>query len=310
MQNQQLPYFSFKQYLKRQYGENVWKIPVHVPFTCPNRDGKVGTGGCIYCRNDAFSPGLRLNEKTVAGQIQQGIQRIRSKKSIYKFLVYFQSYTNTYAEVSELKKFYDQAMDFEEVVGLAIGTRPDCISEEILDLIENYTKKTDIWLEYGLQSSHDETLGKINRGHTFADFLKAIELTKGRKINICVHIIIGLPGETKSMILETAAELAKLPIHGLKIHPMQVHRGTVLEEMFQRREVVLMSRDEYIEICCDFLERMPENLVIQRLTADAPKSLLVAPEWCENKMAVLQAIQKEFYRRKTRQGSKYSVRIF
>lgn len=296
------PYFRFTEYLQQRFGEKVWKIPVHAPFTCPNRDGTVGTGGCIYCRNEAFSPTLEAAKLSIKTQIQQGMKRIQRKRKVRKFLVYFQSYTNTYDSVDRLKKYYDQAVAFDAVVGLAIGTRPDCVSREILGLIESYSDRAEVWLEYGLQTKHNRTLKFINRGHTYEDFLQAIELTAGRRIKICVHVILGLPGESHAEILETADALAQLPIHGVKLHPLQVHTETLLEKRYHAGKIDLMDQEEYVRVCCDYLERLPEKVVIQRLTADAPREILVAPDWCANKMAVLNAILAEFQRRRSRQG--------
>jgi len=297
-------YFTFNQYLKRRFGEKVWKIPVHGNFTCPNRNGTKGWGGCIYCRNDVFSPQLDLRTLSIAEQIRQGIVRIQRKQKVAKFLVYFQSYSNTYAPLSQLEHDYDQVMQFEEVVGLAIGTRPDCISPKKLDLIESYAGQVEVWLEYGLQSCHNRTLDWIHRGHTYEDFLKAIEMTRQRHINICVHVIIGLPGETKADMLATAEVLADLPIQAVKIHPLQVYSGTALEKLYQEGKVQLLNFEDYVSIACDFLERLPENVVIQRLTADAPAEVLIAPAWCLNKMKLLNAIDSELERRDSFQGKR------
>jgi len=301
------PYFRFTDYLQQRFGEKVWKIPVHAPFTCPNRDGTLGTGGCIYCRNEAFSPSLGAAPFSIRDQIQAGMQRLQKNRNIRQFLVYFQSYSNTYDSVAVLKNYYDQAVEFEAVVGLAIGTRPDCVSPEILDLIESYRNRVEVWLEYGLQSRHNRTLARINRGHTFEDFLHAIELTRGRQIKICVHVILGLPGETHEEILETADVLAQLPIHGVKLHPLQVHTETPLERQYRAGEIQLLQLDEYVRLCCDYLERLPETVVIQRLTADAPADILVAPAWCANKTAVLNAISAEFRSRGSWQGRKFGT---
>ena len=295
-------YYTFRQYLDKRFGARVWKVPVNAPFTCPNRDGTKGRNGCIYCNNDAFSPTLKLNSNSIQQQVAEGIKRVQRKRTVNHFLVYFQSYTNTYASLPVLKSYYDEAMAFEEVVGLAVGTRPDCISVPVLDLLESYAERAEIWVEYGLQSMHDTTLASINRGHTFADFEKAIELTRGRQIKICVHVIIGLPGESRTDILATARKLAEMPIHAVKIHPMQVHPRTKLAEMYAAGELSLMNLTEYVSICCDFLELLPEDMIIQRLTADTPSDFLIAPDWCLNKLVVLQTIEKEFVRRGSFQG--------
>ncbi|MCI0514854.1 TIGR01212 family radical SAM protein [candidate division KSB1 bacterium] len=312
MQNQarglasQKRYFTFDHYLRQRFGARVWKIPVHAPFTCPNRDGRVGWGGCIYCNNAAFSPTLELARTTIADQIQQGVQRLQQQRRIDHFLVYFQSYSNTYAALDELKNYYDQAVQFDQVVGLVIGTRPDCISPEILDLLASYRARVDVWIEYGLQSSHDQTLAQLNRGHSVQDFLHAVEATRQRDLQICVHVILGLPGETRSQMLATARFLAGLPIQSIKIHPLQVHRDTQLATLFQSGKVPLLDFDAYISLGCDFLELLPPEMSIQRLTADAPREILIAPAWCQNKMAVLNAIDAELLRRDSWQGKYFS----
>ncbi|MCK5738785.1 TIGR01212 family radical SAM protein [bacterium] len=297
-------YYTFRQYLETHFGKRVWKVPVNAPFTCPNRDGTKGRDGCIYCNNNAFSPTLQLTATSIHQQIAEGIKRVQRKRNVKHFLVYFQSYSNTYADLPVLKAYYDEALAFEEVVGLAVGTRPDCISEPVLDLLESYAKRAEIWIEYGLQSIHDTTLKLINRGHNFADFEKAIEMTQNRQIQICVHVIIGLPGETRADILATARKIAEMPIHSIKIHPLQVHPQTELAKMYAAGDIHLMSLSEYVSICCDFLELLPKDVVVQRLTADAPEDFLIAPDWCLNKLVVLQTIDKEFVRRGSFQGKK------
>jgi len=299
-------YYTFSHYLKNQFGEKVWKIPVHAGFTCPNRDGKIGWGGCIYCNNEGFGPGWSNGHLSIAEQVKSGIRRIQKKRNISKFLVYFQTYTNTYDSPERLKQLYDQAVQYDEVVGLAIGTRPDCVTEEILDVIESYTPRLEVWVEYGLQSIHNRTLRAINRGHTYEDFLQAIELTRKRNLKICVHVIVGLPGESKAEILATAAALGQIAIDGIKIHPMQVHRNTKLEQMYDAGEVSLFSMQQYIDILCDFLERLPSEVVIQRLTAEAPANLLIAPEWCLNKIEVIRQIAQELEKRDAWQATRLS----
>lgn len=300
-------YYTFSHYLKNRFGEKVWKVPVHAGFTCPNRDGTIGTGGCIYCNNEGFSPGFSNAHLPIDEQVKAGIERIRIKRNVSKFLVYFQTYTNTYASLERLKQLYDSAVYHEGVVGLAIGTRPDCVDKEILDLLESYTPRLEVWVEYGLQSIHNRTLDVINRGHTYEDFLHAIEMTRRRDLKICVHVIIGLPSECRAEILATAEALAQLSMHGIKIHPMQVHKNTKLENMYHTGSVSLFSMREYIDILCDFLERLPSNVVIQRLTAEAPANILVAPEWCFNKMEVIKAIDQELERRNTWQGYRFNL---
>ena len=300
-------YYNFSSYLKKEFGKKVWKISINANFTCPNRDGKVGHNGCIYCNNKSFNSNISKEITTVETQISDILNIYKKRKKADAYLAYFQTYTNTYAPIEILKKYYDAAAQFDEIVGLAIGTRPDCINDEILDLIESYTERLAVWLEYGLQTIHNTTLKKINRGHSCEDFLNAIQKTQNRNISICVHIIIGLPGETKHHYIETIKALSKLKINGIKFHPLHVLKDTALEKLHFNKEVNILSQQEYVEIICDCLELLPPDVVIQRLTGDAPKDLLIAPNWCSRKNETLQMIDKELERRDTRQGAKWQL---
>jgi len=301
-------YNTFGDYLRRTYGERVHKVTLDAGFTCPNRDGTKGIGGCIYCDNAGFSANSRpfRNGKSVREQLRAGIEWARRRYGARKVIAYFQAYTNTYASLSVLKETYDQALEFPEVVGLDIGTRADCVDKPILDLIEGYVRSLpELWIEYGLQSSHDRTLERINRCDTFANFRKAVDLTRKSDVKICVHVILGLPGETRADMMATAESLADLPIHGIKIHLLHLLRGTPLVDAYERGEFSLLERDEYVRLVCDFLEILPDGILVHRLTGEAPPETLVAPEWCKDKGGVLQDIQREFTRRDTRQGCSY-----
>jgi len=300
-------YNNFSSYLKKKYGEKVWKISLHAGFSCPNLDGTLSDTGCIYCNNKAFNIQAGTNSQSLDEQIRSSIQRLRKTRRINKFIAYFQTYTNTYAPVATLKKTYDTVLQYPEIVALSIGTRPDCVDLEKLDLIEGYTDTMDVWLEYGLQSIHNRTLKKINRGHTYEDFLKAVRLTKGRNISICVHVIAGLLGENGDDFLETIQAVVDLDIDGIKFHPLHVLKNTVLEQMYYGNQITLLKAEEYAEVICDALEILPEHVVIQRLTADADEHFLVAPEWCkkQNKMKVVDMINEKLETRKTKQGYHY-----
>jgi len=295
-------YFRFSEYLRKKFGCNVYKITVDAGFSCPNIDGTLSDKGCIYCNNYAFSPSLRLKGISLHEQIERGIEYGKKRYKAEKFIVYFQPYTNTYAPVSALKKKYDVVKDFPEVVGIAIGTRPDCIDEEKLQLIESYTENYEVWIEYGLQSIHDKTLQIINRNHTYADFLRAIEMTKGRNIKICAHVIIGLPGEGKKEIIETGKECGKLKLDGIKIHPLHVVKNTVLEKMVYEGKYRFLKIEEYVELVISFLEHLWPNTVIQRLTANCPEELLVGPEWINEKQKLLRMIDEKMEEENTWQG--------
>ncbi len=275
-------------------------------FTCPNRDGTKGVGGCVYCNNAGFSANSRSSkdDRSVREQLRLGIEWARDRYRAKKVIAYFQAYTNTYAPLPVLKDTYDQVLDFPEVIGLDVGTRADCVDEPILDLIASFGRALpETWIEYGLQSSHDRTLERINRRDTFASFLRAVEMTQGRGIKICVHVILGLPGETKDDMMATAERLAVLPIDGIKIHLLHLLRDTPLVESFERGEFQILSREEYVRLVCDFLEILPGRVLVHRLTGEAPPDTLVAPEWCKDKGGVLQDVQRLFMERNTCQGS-------
>ena len=250
-------YYPFNQYLRDKFGAKVYKVTIDAGFTCPNRDGTKGRGGCIFCNNEGFSVNSRYQRRStrsIEEQVRQGIDFKRRRYKADKFIAYFQAYSNTYGPVDHLRNLYDRALSFEDMVGLAIGTRPDCTPPQVLDLIESYARKWEVWLEYGLQSSHDETLRRINRGHDFASFLDAMERTHGRGINICVHVILGLPGESYEDMMETARRLSGLDFQGIKIHLLHVMKDTPMERQFHDGKVSLLEQEEYARLVCDFLE--------------------------------------------------------
>ena len=302
------PYFSFKQFLLQKFNFPVYKLCVDAGFTCPNRDGRVGYEGCTYCYNPGFSPVVTFDrgDNYALMHIQEQIQRLRLKsKRKGKFLIYFQPYTNTYGSPERLMALYDVALQNEDVVGLCIGTRPDCVGDEILSLIEEYAKNYHIWLEYGLQSIHDYTLKRINRGHSFAQFEDAIDRTKGRGIFICVHIILGLPGETRTEMIETVKTLSKMGIDGIKIHHLQVIKGTMLADEFYQGKVKVFTPEEFIPLVCDMLEYLSPKIAVQRLFGEVlDEKLLIAPCWIKPKNEIFAAIEAEFLRRGSFQGGK------
>ncbi len=299
-------YYPFSQFLREKFGCKVYKLPIDAGFTCPNRDGKIGYGGCTYCYNPSFSPSILLQKSSISLQVKYRKALLKRKGKVNKFLVYFQSYTNTYAKVKILRRLYDEAIQDKDVIGFCIGTRPDCVPDEVLDLIESYAKDYHIWLEYGLQSMHDETLLRIRRGHNFAQFEDAVKRTQGRNIFICVHIILGLPGEVKEDILETARALARMGIDGIKLHHLQVIKNTRIAREFNKGEFKVLSSGEYIKLVCDVLELLPARITIQRLVGEVLQDrMLVAPRWNLNKHQILSAIDQEFIDRDSFQGSKF-----
>jgi len=295
-------YYDLKSFFVNRFGCTVYKLQIDAGFTCPNRDGTAGRGGCIYC-DGRFS---RLRHQgplpSVTEQIERGKTFYRGTRGAQKFIAYFQTATNTYAPLARLKALYDEALAQDDIVGLSVGTRPDCVPDAVIDLFEEYARDRHVWLEYGLQSIRDRTLQLINRGHDSAAFLDAVDRTAGRGVNICVHIIVGLPGETREDILQTARALASLPIQGIKIHLLLALSGTPLGDLYERGEIRMMPQEEYVSIVCDILEALPPGVVIQRLTADGYRDIYLAPGWGINKMAVLNAIDDELTRRDSWQG--------
>jgi radical SAM protein (TIGR01212 family) len=298
------PYYPFGEYLKERFGCKVYKVTIDAGFTCPNRDGRFGEGGCSYCNNIGFSANSRIEPAPICEQVERGMAFMRKRYKAEKFIAYFQAYTNTYAPIETLKECYDAALGFDDIVALSIGTRPDCVPEPVLDLIEDYKKTHEVWVEYGLQSIHDSTLGRVNRGHDYAAFLDALERTKRRDIKICAHVILGMPGESREDMMATARAVAGMGIDSLKIHLMHVLKDTPLEKEYEEGRFSPPGFEEYVGLVCDFLEYIPPDVSIQRLTADGPREILLAPKWATQKRKTIAAIEAEFERRDTRQGSR------
>lgn len=298
-------YRSYSQYLREQFPYKVYKIAVDAGFTCPNLDGTVAYGGCTYCDNKSFSPNTRLTPRPVREQVLSGIEFYRKRFDAEKFIVYFQAFTNTHGPVERLKRLYDEALACPDVVGLSIGTRPDCVPEEVLDLLSDYAARCHLWVEYGLQSIHDATLEKLNRGHTYAQFVDAVERTRQRRLPICAHVILGLPGETYGMMMQTAQAVASLGLDGLKIHHLYIAKNTALEKAHRRNPIKTLSLEEYIGLICDFLEWMSPSMVIQRLMGELSGEYVVAPLWGKTKSEILRLVDREFARRRTRQSARY-----
>ncbi|MGC9502786.1 TIGR01212 family radical SAM protein [Baaleninema sp.] len=302
--------YSFGKYLKQTFGKPVRKISIDAGFTCPNRDGTVAKRGCTFCNNCSFSEGTAYRFQSVREQVEGGIDRVRqSRHNTDAFLAYFQSFSNTYAPVAVLQSLYEEALSVEGVVGLDIATRPDCVPDEVLDLLQGYARKTHLWLELGLESSHDGTLNRINRGHTWAQFEDAVRRLSGRGINLCVHLILGLPGETPTMMRETAQRLGELimqvdvPTFGIKLHHLHIVKGTVLAWEYNAGRVETLTPEAYVSLVCDTLERLPENTVIQRFMGDTLGDTLIAPHWEVTKSQVLQSIEREFQSRNSHPGA-------
>jgi radical SAM protein (TIGR01212 family) len=296
-------YHTFGEYLYNLFGCRVQKVSLDAGLTCPNRDGRKGVGGCIYCDRRGSGTGNYSHTPSIRDQLQKGMAFLRRRYGAEKFIAYFQSFSNTYAPPAVLKGLYEEALSVEGVVGLAVGTRPDCVTPKILDLLAGFQERYLVWLEYGLQSFVPLTLERINRGHTVEDFLKAVAETRKRAIPVCVHVILGLPGEGLKECLYTADRLGEVDIQGLKIHSLYIHRGTVLEKWYEEGKYRPLDQEEYVEWVCRFLERCPPEWIIQRLTGDPDPKELVAPLWALKKQETLQMIHNRLKETGRYQGS-------
>lgn len=300
-------YNAFGQYMKGLYHAPVYKVNVDAGFTCPNRDGTVATGGCIYCNNDSFRPSACTSSASLRDQIEKGIPYLRSRYGAEKFIVYFQPYTNTYASVDILERLYREALDSPGVVGLAIGTRPDCVDEEKIALLETLARDHFVLVEYGVQSIYDRTLAYINRGHDYACFKNALALTTGRGIRVGAHIILGFSTDTPEQMLGMADELSGLPIEFLKIHQLQVVKDTALAAQYAANPFPVFGYEEYLSLITDFLERLSPRIVLQRLFAAAPDEILIAPIWNKTRSEFLNDLNALMARRGTYQGKKMKI---
>ena len=295
-------YYDLNTYFRKTYGCRIQKITIDAGLTCPNRDGTLSTGGCIYCNANGSGTGKYREGLSVSRQIENGIKVLSKRYKANKFIAYFQSFTNTYGPTDELKNLYDEALSFPDVIGLSIGTRPDCINEPILNVLQEYAQNHLVWIEYGLQSAHDKTLALINRGHDLNCFKTAVKITQNKGIKICAHVILGLPGETKQNMLDTAKVIANLNIDGVKIHLLYVVEDTPLEKLYRSGHYACLKQMEYVDIVCDFLELLPQNMVIHRLTGDPHPNELVAPKWSLQKAQTLLLIRNTLKQRNSRQG--------
>jgi uncharacterized protein len=300
-----LPYRDLNSHLRERFGVRVQKVTLDAGFTCPNRDGRAGGGGCLYCNSRGSGTGAFVRGQGLRQQLAEGMARLGRRYGAGRFIAYFQSFSNTYAPVAVLRDLYQEALSFPEVVGLSIGTRPDCLSPEILDLLADLARDRLLWLELGLQSAHDRTLRLINRGHDAACFAQAVRAAADRGLEVVAHVILGLPGEGPADMAATARYLGSLPVQGVKIHLLYVVRGSALEEWCRQGRYHPLEEEEYVRLAADFLELLPPRLVIHRLTGDPHPEELVAPAWCRNKSRVLTGIKEELARRGSRQGSSW-----
>jgi len=299
------PYRDLNSCLKERFGQRVQKITLDAGMTCPNRDGRVSTGGCLYCNARGSGTGAWGRGQDIPAQMQAGMARLSRRYGAARFIAYFQSFSNTYAPLATLRGLYDAALAPPQVVGLAVGTRPDCLNDAILDLLAGYARDRLVWLELGLQSAHDATLARLNRGHDAACFRQAAARAAARGLAVVAHVILGLPGEGPREMAATAEFLARLPVAGVKIHLLYVVKDSGLARLHDQGEYVCLTEEQYVSAVVDFIERLPSHLVIHRLTSDPHAAELVAPAWCLDKPRVMNLIREEFSRRGSRQGSRF-----
>lgn len=301
---QQKRYKDFGSFLKSTFSGKVQKISINAGFTCPNRDGTKGRGGCTYCNNQTFSPEYCRPEKSISKQLEDGIHFFSRKYPDMKYLAYFQAYTNTYDQLENLIKKYEEAISFPQVKGLIIGTRPDCMPDELLDYLTDLNRKTFLMVEYGVESTLDKTLDRINRGHTWKDSCDAICKTAERGIYTGAHLILGLPGETRKEILEHADKLSPLPLTTLKLHQLQLIRHTQMAHEYEEKpeDFTLFPVEEYVELVIDFLEKTNPSFVLERFISQSPKELLIAPDWGLKNYEFTEKINRRLSERNTYQG--------
>lgn len=293
--------------LLTRYGARVHKLAIHAGFSCPNRDGSKGRGGCSFCNNVSFSPNARQRTAVtvpIAEQIAAGRRVVRRRTGAERFMAYFQAYTNTYADVGHLGALYREALAEPDVIGLSVGTRPDCVPDAVLDLLAGFRAEGyEVWLELGLQSAFDETLMRVNRGHGFADYRRAVRAARLRGLPVCTHLIVGLPGEGRDAAVASLEQVLELGTDGLKLHPLHVVRRTLLANEWRRGGYRPLALDEYVGIAADLIERTPAEVVYHRVTGTATRDILLAPDWCSKKWVVLNGIEHELARRGSRQGA-------
>ncbi len=297
-------YNDFPSYFKKIFSERVQKVSIDAGFTCPNRDGKKGLGGCSYCNNKTFSPNYSNLKKSVTAQIQEGIDFFSKKYKAINYLAYFQSYTNTYAPLESLKALYNEALQHPQIVGLVISTRPDCVNSELLDYLADLNRKVYVMVEFGVESHLDRSLRNINRGHTFSESVWALEETAKRGINNCAHMILGLPGETRDEMLEQAKIISELPVKSLKLHQLQIHKGTRFEKEYRENpeRFKLFTAEKYSGLVVDYLEHLNPEIYIERFISQAPKEMLIAPKWGLKNFEFIAIVEKLLKERNSWQG--------
>jgi hypothetical protein len=302
-------YNDFSTYFRNKFSGRVQKISIDAGFTCPNRDGAKGKGGCTYCNNKTFKPSYTNLKNSVIHQIDEGIAFFSKKYDSMQYLAYFQAYTNTYASLDDLIKLYNEALSHPKIAGLVLSTRPDAVNDEILDYLAELSKKVYVMVEFGLESHLDRSLEGVNRCHTFADSVKAIEETARRGINNCAHLILGLPGETRADWLDQAKVISGLPVKNLKLHQLQIHRQTVMEKQYKTNPEMfhLFSVEEYAELVVDYLELLNPAIIVERFVSEAPSEMVIAPNWGLKNFEFVAKVEKLLKLRETWQGRLYET---
>ncbi|CEN80830.1 TIGR01212 family radical SAM protein [Paraclostridium sordellii] len=299
-------YHTWNYYLRSNFGEKVFKVSINAGFSCPNIDGTITYGGCTYCSKEGSGDFAGNPNDNLIKQFEDIKQMMHKKWHSAKYIGYFQAFTNTHAPVNILKEKYETILNLEDVIGLSISTRPDCLPDDVVEYLAKLNKKTNLWVELGLQTIHDKTSKVINRGHDYDTFLEGVEKLKKHNIKTVVHIINGLPGEDYNMMMETAKAVSELGVHGIKIHLLHVLKSTPMEKMLEKEMFTLMEKDEYVNLVCDQLEILPPEMVVHRLTGDGKRDEMVGPMWSLKKWEVLNAIDDTMKKRNSYQGIKYN----
>ncbi len=302
-------YHTWNNYLRQKFGTKVFKVSINAGFTCPNIDGSISYGGCAYCSKDGSGDFAGNPRDNLVKQFKEIKEMMEKKWPQAKYIGYFQAFTNTYAPLEVLKEKYEIILDQEGVIGLSISTRPDCIDDHILDYLDDLNKRTNLWVELGLQTVHDKTSNIINRGHGLDIFIDCVNRLRSRGIEVVAHVINGLPGESHDMMMETISRVAQMNIQGVKIHLLHVIKGTPMVNMLNRGDLKLLTKEEYVNLVCDQLEILPQEMIIHRLTGDGKKEDLVGPMWSLKKWEVLNAIDDELKRRDSWQGKFYTKNV-
>jgi radical SAM protein (TIGR01212 family) len=302
------PYRTYSNYLKEHFGTSVYRVPIDAGFDCPNRDGTRAFGGCTFCDERGSGAPTIKTTLNIKEQLNDGIKRIQRRYGAKKFIAYFQAFSNTYGPEGALKMVYDAGLDHEDVVGLCVGTRPDCVPDNVLDLLAEYDKRTFVWLEMGLQSAFNKTLDTINRAHSAEEFFDAVIRAKKRGLKVATHLIFGLPGETRAEMMSTVKQVAACGVDGIKIHQLCIYKGTPMELDYRAGTLPTLDEDEYVQLVADAIEMLPPEMIIMRLVAEGTQEEIVAPAWAFEKSRVMDKIDAELARRGTKQGSHFAAK--